>query len=139
MRGLIVWLVILTAVFFIVGRTHGWYLGVPSHTPVFVYRMTADGEATRQTLNVDALPVRLSGRVHHGSVEVKILYQRPESFQGGTQAGSAHSLFEHIYQQGDQIAIDQSFKDGKGDYRVELLFKDATGLFRLVLPDENQL
>ena len=139
MRGLIVWIVILVGVFFVVGESHGWYLGVPSHTPVFVYKITASGKATRQTFNTDALPVRMSGRVRHGSLEVKVIFQRPESFQTSRQAGSDRPLFDHTYQAGDVVAIDQSFKGGKGDYTVQLDFHDATGLFRLNLPDENQL
>ncbi len=139
MRGLIVWLVILTVVFFAVGETHGWYLGVPSHTPVFVYKMTASGRATRRAINVDAMPIQLHGKVRHGSLEVKVIFRQPQSFQNETQAGSARALLDHTYQAGEVVAIDQDFKGGKGDYTVELDFTDATGLFRLHLPDQNQL
>lgn len=139
MRGLIVWIIILGIVFFAVGETTGWYIGVPSHTPVFVYKKTASGEASRQTFNTDALPVRMSGRVRHGSVEVKVIFQRPESFQSGKQAGPDNTIFDHTYQTGDVVAIDQSFKGGKGDYTIQLSFHDATGLFRLRVPTENQL
>lgn len=139
MRGLIVWIVILTAVFFVVGETHGWYIGIPSHTPVFVYKMTASGRATRQTFNTDTLPVSLSGKVRHGSVEVKVIFQRPVSIQNNTPAGRDRPLFDHTYQTGETIAIDRAFKGGKGDYTVQLTFDDATGLFRLRLPDTNQL
>jgi len=139
MRGLIAWIVILTIVFFAVGETTGWYLGVPSHTPVFVYKKTASGEATRQTFNTDALPVRISGKVRRGSVEVKVIFQRPESFQSGAQAGPDDTMFDRTYQAGEVVAIDQSFKGGKGDYTVKLQFEDATGLFRLRVPAENEL
>ncbi len=139
MRGFLTFLVLLVIVFFAVGETHGWYLGVPSHTPVFVYKMTATGEAGRHTFNVDAMPVRLTGTVRHGSVEVKVIYQRPESFQSGTPAGAADTLFDRTYQTGDRIAIDEDFKGGQGDYTVQLQFNDATGFFRLFLPTEAQL
>ena len=139
MRGFLTFLVILAIVFFAVGETHGWYLGVPSHTPVFVYKMTATGEASRHTFNVDALPVKLMGTVRHGSVEVKVVFQRPSSFQSGTAAGPKDTLFDQTYQTGDHIAIDRSFKGGQGDYSVVLSFTDATGLFRLNLPPESEL
>jgi hypothetical protein len=139
MRGFLTFLVLLVIVFFAVGETHGWYLGLPSHTPVFVYKMTATGQATRQTFNTDALPVRLTGAVRHGSVEVKVIFQKPESIQNSTQAGPQDTVFDRTYQTGDRIAIDQSFQNGKGDYTVRLLFNDATGLFRLRVPNENQL
>ncbi|MEJ2292037.1 MAG: hypothetical protein P8Y05_10020 [Deinococcales bacterium] len=126
-------------IFFAVGETHGWYLGVLSHSPVFVFKKTATGEATRQTFNVDALPVQLTGTVRHGTVEVKVFFQRPESFQSSTGPGPNDMLFDKTYQAGERIAIDQSFKGGKGDYIVRLIFSDATGLFRLRLPDRLNL
>jgi len=139
MRGFLIFLVLLVIVFFAVGETHGWYLGLPSHTPVFVYKMTARGQATRQTFNADALPVRLTGSVRHGNVEITVIFQKPESIQSNKQAGPQDTIFDRTYQAGDRIAIDQSFKSGKGDYTIVLQFNDATGLFRLRLPNENQL
>lgn len=139
MRGLIIFLAILAIVFFAVGETHGWYLGVPSHTPVFVYKMTASGQASRHTINVDALPVHLTGTVRHGSVEVKVIFHRPQSFQTSSAAGPDDTLFDRTYRTGERIAIDQKFKGGQGDYTVELQFNDATGLFRLSLPPETEL
>ena len=139
MRGLIIFLAILAIVFFAVGETQGWYLGVLSHSPVFVFKKTATGEATRQTFNVDALPVRLTGTVKHGTVEVKIFFQVPESFQASTGPGPDDELFDKTYQAGERIAIDQSFKGGKGDYTVRMIFTDATGWFRLRVPDRLNL
>lgn len=139
MRGFLTFLVIAAIVFFAVGETHGWYLGIPSHTPVFVYKMTASGQASRQTFNVDALPVKLTGTVRHGSVEVKVVFQTPESFQSMKPAGPDDTIFEQTYSKGQRIAIDRKFEGGKGDYTVVLNFTDATGLFRLVVPNENQL
>jgi len=139
MRGFLTFLVLLAIVFFAVGETHGWYLGLPSHTPVFVYKMTATGQATRRAFNTDALPVRLTGTVRHGSVKVEVIFQKPESIQNSMPAGPQDTVFDRTYQTGDRIAIDQSFKYGKGDYTVRLQFNDATGLFRLRVPNENQL
>lgn len=139
MRGLITFLAILAVVFFAVGETHGWYLGIPSHTPVFVYKMTATGQASRQTFNVDAIPVRLNGTVRHGSVKVEIIFQHPESVQSNTPAGPRDTLFDQTYRTGARIAIDRSFRGGKGVYTVVMHFSDATGLFHLKLPDTSQL
>lgn len=139
MRGFLTFLVILAIVFFAVGETAGWYLGIPSQTPVFVYKRTATGRASRQAFNVDAVPIRLTGAVRHGSVEVKITFQQPSSVQSNTQAGPLNTLLDRTYQTGQHIAVNQSFKAGKGVYTVVLSFKDATGLFRLYMPNENQL
>ncbi len=139
MRGFLTFLVLLVIVFFAVGETQGWYLGLPSHTPVFVYKRTATGQATRRTFNTDAIPVRLTGAVRHGNVEVKVIFQTPESIQSSTPAGPQDTIFDRTYQTGERIAIDQAFKAGQGDYTIVLQFNDATGLFRLRVPNENQL
>lgn len=139
MRDFLLFLVVLAVVFFAVGETRGWYVGIPSQTPVFVYKRTAVGQATRRALNVESLPVRLTGRVRHGSLTVKVEYQKPSSFQTGAGAGSRRTIFEQTYQQGDPVAINQAFDAGTGDYTVVLQFKDATGLFRLRLPTSNEL
>jgi hypothetical protein len=139
MRGFLTFVILVVVVFFAVGETHGWYLGIPSHTPVFVYKMTATGQASRQAFTAEAIPVLVSGSVRHGSVEVKVIFQRPESVQKNMPAGPQDTIFDRTYQTGDRIAIDQTFKAGQGDYTVVLQFNDATGLFRLRLPNENLL
>jgi len=139
MRDFLIFLVVLAVVFFAVGETRGWYIGIPSQTPVFVYKRTAVGQATRRTINRESLPVRLTGRVRHGTVSVKIEYRKPSSFQTGAGAGPDRMLFDQTYTQGQAVGINQDFEAGTGDYTVVMEFKDATGLFRLRLPTASQL
>lgn len=139
MRDFLVFLVVLAVGFFAIGETVGWDVGFPSQTPVFVYKRDGQVEATRRALNTDAMPVRLFGTVRHGSVTVRIDYQKSESFQTGKLAGPKLKIFEQTYRQGERIAIDQAFQSGIGDYSVVLTFDQATGLFRLKMPGQSQL
>ena len=139
MRDFLIFLVVLAIVFFAVGEWRGWYLGVPSSTPVFVYKKDYTSETSRRTINVDALPIRVSGRVSQGIVRVEIIYERPSSFQQGTRGEAAEQIFEEVYRQGQSIAINEVFDAGGGIYTIVLHFEEATGLFRLRLPPSSQL
>lgn len=139
MRDFLVFLVIVAVVFFAVGETRGWNVGVPAQTPVFVYKRTGEAVASRRTLSLESLPVALHGKVRHGTVKVTIAYQRPSSFQTGAGEGDRRVLFEQSYRSGERIAIDQAFDGGTGDYSIRLGFDDATGMFRLKLPNNSSL
>ena len=139
MRDLIVFLLLLTALFFGVGEWRGWYLGVPGQTPIFVYKKDFVAEATRQTINTDGLPLTVGGRVRQGSVTVEVLYEQPASFQEGTGAQRSKQVFEQQYQQGQRIAIDERFEEGKGIYTLKLTFEKASATLRVGLPNSAQL
>ncbi len=135
MRGLLTFLVILAVIFFAVGETRGWYLGFPTQTPILVYKMDHVAQTTRRTVSRNDMPVRFSGEVRRGSVTLQVRYQRPSSFQTGQGAGAPQTLFEETWQQGQRIAFDRLFERGGGDYTVTVTYTDATGLFRLEMPN----
>ncbi len=139
MRDVLIFLAVLAIVFFAVGETRGWNVGIPAQTPVFVYKNTGVTSAARRAVSLQSMPVQLRGKVRHGSVTVTIRYQRPNSFQTGAQAGAVRVLFEQTYRVGERIAIDQAFDGGPGDYTVQLTFDEATGFFRLTLPTNSEL
>ncbi len=139
MRDFVVFVVLLTVVFFGVGEWRGWYLGVPAQTPIFVYKKDHAAQTTRRTINRDDLPLTLSGKVSRGEVDVEVIFEQPESFQTGATARPPRTLFEQTYRQGQRIAITEDLDAGRGIYRVVLTFHDATGLFRLGLPTSSEL
>ena len=139
MRDFLGFLLILAIVFFAVGETRGWYLGVPSQTPILLYKKDHVAETTRRTLMRDDMPVRFRGEVRRGSVAVEVWHQRTSSFQTNQPAGADTRLFEQTYRQGDVIGIDRLFEAGGGVYRIVMRYTDATGLFRLEVPGGQDL
>ena len=139
MRDFLIFLAVVAAIFFGVGEWRGWYLGVPSQTPMFVYQKDYVAEASRRTINRDELPVKLVGRVRQGRVTVAVVYEDVGSFQAGRAAGGSEVVFEETYREGQLIALNESFEEGRGIYRVRLDFDDATGVFRLELPKAAEL
>lgn len=139
MRDLLGFLLILAVVFFVVGETRGWYLGVPSQTPIFVYKKDFSATTTRRTLSRTDMPVRFSGNVSRGTVTISVIYERPESFQ--TQAGgqAPRVIFERTFTAGQRAFVDELFSNGGGVYRVMVNYQDATGLFRMTLPGGQEL
>lgn len=139
MRDLLGFLLVLAAIFFVVGELRGWYLGVPTQTPILLYKMDHTAETTRRTVLRDDMPVRFSGQVRRGTVTINVLYERPTSFQTGEQGRAQVSLFERSYRQGETIALDELFESGTGVYTVRVAYQDATGIFRLTLPGGSEL
>ncbi len=48
-------------------------------------------------------------------------------------------VFERTFQQGQRIALNELVDEGRGNYRTELLFENATGVFNLKLPNSSEL
>src|SRR5680860_103490 len=120
MRDLLGFLLVLAAVFFIVGELRGWYLGVPTQTPILLYKKDFSAETTRRTVLRDDMPISFSGKVRRGTVNVNVLYERS-------------------YRPGEIIAVDEVFAAGGGVYTVRVDYVDATGLFRLTMPGGSEL
>lgn len=139
MRDLLGFLLVLAAVFFIVGETRGWYLGVPTQTPVLLYKKDFTAETTRRTVMRDDMPVSFSGQVRRGEVTVTVRYEQPSSFQTGQAGRAPVTLFERSYRQGENIALNEVFDAGGGIYTVEANYQDATGLFRVGMPGGSEL
>ncbi|HRN18892.1 MAG: hypothetical protein WC972_00825 [Trueperaceae bacterium] len=134
MRGFIGFLVIVAIVFFAVGETRGWYLGIPGQTPILVYKKDFTSTTTRRTMQRTDMPVRFTGDVRNGTVKVEVHYQRPSSFQTNTPAGQDSRIFEGTYVKGQRVALDRIFENGGGVYTVKVTYQDATGIFNLKLP-----
>lgn len=134
MRGLLTFLIVLAIVFFAVGETRGWYLGVPGQTPIMVYKKDHFAETTRRTLQRTDMPVRFTGEVKRGAVTVVVGYQKPGSFQTNQAAGAERKLFEETFRAPQRIAIDRIFESGGGVYTVTVTYEDATGMFKLEVP-----
>jgi hypothetical protein len=134
MRDLIVTAIVCAVIFFGVGEWRGWYLGVPSQTPVFVYKKDHVANASRRTINLDHLPLDVSGKVQQGKVTVSVYFERPFSYQTGQQPQAETKVFEQSFGQGQRVMLRQDIARGEGIYRIELAFEDATGLFKVRLP-----
>lgn len=135
MRGLITFLVLLAIVFFAVGETRGWYLGYPTQTPILLYKKDQRADTTRRTVSRNDMPISLSGEVKRGSVTLQVRYQRPSSFQTGQAGGAEQTVFEETWRKGQRIAFDRLFELGGGIYTATITYKDATGIFRLGMPN----
>ena len=140
MKAFGIFLLLCIGIFFGVGETRGWSLGVASQTPVFAYKTDADVTAVRRVVNAEEIAFSLSGRVNRGSVKVEAYYEKTASFQKGSAGEDAKLLFEQDFSQGQDIRIDhQLLSEGKGNYRINLLFEGASGLFHLTLPKGAEL
>lgn len=134
MRGLLTFILVLAVVFFAVGETRGWYLGVAAQTPIFLYKKDHTADTVRRTVTRTDMPVRFSGDVKRGSVTMQVRYQQPSSFQTSQAAGAEQVIFEETWRSGQRALIDRVFERGGGVYTVVLTYQDATGLFKLELP-----
>ncbi len=139
MRDLLGFLLILVIVFFVVGELRGWYLGVPTQTPVFVYKKDFSATTTRRTILRTDMPLRFSGNVNRGTVTVSVAYERPESFQTSQGAAPPRVIFERTFTAGQRAFVDEVFTNGGGVYRVTVRYQDATGLFRVQMPGGQDL
>jgi len=139
MREFLGFVLFAAIVFFAVGETVGWNVGVAGSTPVLVYKRDGGASTARRTVQRDAMPVEVAGRVRDGQVRVQIVYQDTGSFQTNRSAEPPELVFEETYQRGQRIAIDEEFGEGRGEYTIELTFIGATGVFRVTVPDNSQL
>lgn len=139
MRDFLVFCVVTGVLFFGVGEWRGWYLGIPSQTPMFVYKKDHVASATRRTINLREMPVRVTGSVQEGEVTVVVFHERPFSYQTSQPAKPETKVFERKFSRGQRIAINESIDQGYGFYRVALEFEDATGYFSMKLPTNAEL
>lgn len=141
MRGLLGWLVVLSVIFFGVGEfAGGWYLGVPTQTPVLVYKKTTAKTVLRRTALSTAFPFKVSGALRGGTLTVQAIYERPASFQNpGAPSSPAQVYFTQTFAAGSPIRIDETLQRGAGVYTVRLLFRDATGRLGVEVPNNSEL
>lgn len=139
MRDFLVFSVVAGILFLAVGEWRGWYLGIPSQTPMYVYKKDHVAAATRRTINLDRMPVRVTGSVQQGEVTVSVYHERPFSYQTSQPAKPETKVFERKFSRGQRIALNESINQGYGFYRVQLEFDDATGYFSVKLPTNAEL
>jgi hypothetical protein len=139
MKGFLGFIVFLAAVFFGVGEFKGWTLGVPSQTPLLIYKSDSWLGATRRTVNRQDFPFSVSGKVSSGKVRVEGYYELPTSFQSGKAGKPEKLVFEQEFSQGQSINISETLKNGQGQYRLKILFENATGMFRVKVPKGIEL
>lgn len=140
MRDFIIFLAVCALIFFGVGETRGWHVGVLSQTPVLVYKSTSDAEAIRRLTSVDDLPFTFSGELRSGTVVLEAYYERTESFQNPTQRViPQRRVFERTFQAGQPIDFSETLSGGRGIYTIRIIFDDATGRVGLDVPDSSDL
>lgn len=140
MRGLIQFAIFLVIVFFVVGEFFGgWYLGVPPHTPLLVYKKTHTATEARRTTTAQEFPFSFEGRLRQGRLTIEGSYERPDSFQTGQRGTAERVVFRQEFREGEPINVAQILKQGSGIYRIRLIFEDATGTFDLELPPAGTL
>jgi hypothetical protein len=139
MRDLLGFVLFGLIVFFVVGETIGWNVGVAGQTPVWVYKRDGQVSAERRTVRRDDMPVEIRGRVRNGEVEVRVVFEDTGSFQTNRAPDPPRMVFEETYRNGQRIALDRTFDEGGGEYVVELRFRNATGMFQIGMPGGTDL
>lgn len=134
MREFLGFVLFVLIVFFVVGETVGWNVGTLSQTSVFVYKRDGQSVASRDTIRRNDMPLKVSGRVRDGEVEVLVIYQDTGSFQTNRPPRPPETLLRETYVRGQTIAIDDIFDEGQGRYTVELRFRNASGTFSARFP-----
>lgn len=139
MRGLIQFAVVVAVLFFGVGEWQGWYLGVPPHTPMILYKKDHVVTVSRRTMTAQSFDFGLEGRLRQGRLTVEAYYERPESFQTGRPGESARRVYQETFAAGQSVRVAQTLRQGQGIYRVRLTFEDSSGTLRLRLPEAGTL
>jgi hypothetical protein len=139
MRGFLILVVMLAAIFFGIGEWKGWMVGVPGQIPLMVYKSEATASAMRRTVNRQDLPFSIKGTVKSGTVKVEAYYGIPDSFQSGKKGKPEKIIFEEVFSQGQSIDLSETLKNGQGEYRLRIIFDNATGIFNVKLPKGTEL
>ena len=139
MRGFLVLVFMVAAIFFGVGEWKGWMVGIPGQMPLMVYKSEATASAMRRTVNRQDLPFSIKGTVKSGTVKVEGYYGVPTSFQAGKKGKPEKMVFEEVFSKGQVIDISETLKNGQGEYRLRIIFDNATGVFSVKLPKGIEL
>ena len=139
MKELLGFIAVMAGLFFGIGELKGWTLGLPSQMPVMVYKSDGSVLAKRRLTSAKELPFKMTGEVRNGSVTVRAFHGVAGSFQTGQQAGKERAIFEETFSKGQTINLNETFKKGNGNYRIELAFDEATGVFDVTMPKGLEL
>ena len=139
MRDLIIFVLILTGIFFAIGEWRGWYLGIPNQTPVYVYKNDHYARTPIRTVTRSDMPIAVNGLVRQGTVRMQVMFESPASFQTGAAAVPERSVFDQAFSRGQRIAVDQVFSEGRGIFTIVMTYDNASGTFRFTYPVASQL
>jgi len=139
MRDIVIFLLLVAAVFIGIGEWRGWYLGVPGTTPVILYKMDHRAVTDVRTVTRSDMPIRIEGRVRQGTLTVEVTYERPSSFQTGEAALPERVLYEQTFTRGQRVMVNELFDAGRGIYRVRMTYADVSGTFRFTFPRPSEL
>lgn len=139
MRDIVIFLLLVAAVFIGIGEWRGWYLGVPGTTPVVLYKMDHRAVTDVRTVTRTDMPIAIEGRVRQGTLTVQVTHERPASFQTGEAGSPERVVFEETYRTGQRVAVNQTFTEGRGIYRVRMTYADVSGTFRFRFPRPSEL
>jgi hypothetical protein len=138
-RDIVIFLLILTGIFFAVGEWRGWYIGVPGQTPVLLYKKDHYARTPVRTVARDDMPLAVTGQVRQGSVKVQVFYERPASFQTNTPGAPERKLYETTFTRGQRILLNEVFSEGRGIYTIAMTYDGASGTFRFTHPRAAEL
>jgi hypothetical protein len=139
MRGFLVFAIVLAAFFFGIGEWKGWMMGILGQVPVMVYKSEASATAVRRTVNRQDMPFSVQGTVKNGTVRVEGYFEVPKSFQSGKAGKPEKLVFEEEFSKGETISLNETLKNGQGEYRIVIKFDNATGIFKVGLPKGIEL
>jgi hypothetical protein len=138
-RDIIVFLLILTGIYFAVGEWRGWYVGVPGQTPVVLYKKDHYARTPVRTITRSDMPLAVTGQVRLGSVKVQVFYERPTSFQTMAAGLPERMIYEQTFGRGQRILLNEVFREGPGIYTIAMTYDGASGTFRFVHPRSAEL
>jgi hypothetical protein len=138
-RDIIVFLLILTGIYFAVGEWRGWYVGIPGQTPVVLYKKDHYARTPVRTVNRDDMPLAISGQVRVGSVKVQVFYERPTSIQTSLPAIPERMIYEQTFGRGQRVLLNEVFREGRGIYTVAMTYDGTSGTFRFTVPRSAEL
>jgi hypothetical protein len=139
MRGFLVLVVVLAGFFFGIGEWKGWMVGIPGQLPLMVYKSEATASAVRRTVNRQDMPFSLQGTVKNGTVRVEGYFMVPKSFQSGKSGKPEKMVFEKDFGKGETISLNETLKNGQGEYRIVIKFNNTSGIFKVGLPKGIEL
>ena len=106
---------------------------------MMLYKMDQDVSATRTINFTDALDFDLTGKVRRGKVKLEVYFEVPNSFQTGKAGTRPRQILEQEFFEGQTIKLKEQLDAGRGKYTVHISYDDVTGIFKLVLPNQNNL
>lgn len=121
------------------GELQGWYVGIPPEMPMFLYKADHVVSSSRTTKLENSFLLDFRGNVKRGNVLVEVFFEVPASFQGQTKAGKRYRVYHKDFIEGDEININKNIRKGVGRYTVKISYKDTTGIYKLRMPNSNDL